>query len=371
MPLLKIEIKYQPSVFAGKKDRNMAQKTGAWMALLMVVILGTAGAAAGQEHLKPRMVIDQAGRQVMIPGVANKIVTTFKPATLCLLSLGLAPRLVGVDNSSKRDLLSKAVFPKITQVAGIGTKSMGINFETLVSLEPDLVILYSQKDGLQVADRLAALNIPAIVILPESFQTIQQSLALIARAVGGDTNILIVQQQMDTLLDLIRERLKDLPQNKRKTGYFASSRGVFSTTTGNMIQHEIFTTAGIENVSADLTGYFQDISPEQLFRWNPDIMVLSRHMKRNETARLANKALSQVSAISTRQVFRCPSSLSPWDFPSPLSVLASLWLAKRVYPEYFSDIDLGDRTNAFHRALFGKTMDEMGGDLDDTLQWKQ
>jgi iron complex transport system substrate-binding protein len=52
-------------------------------------------------------------------------------------------------------------------------------------------------------------------------------------------------------------------------------------------------------------------------------------------------------------------------------VLASLWLAKRVYPEYFSDIDLQDRTNAFHRALFGKAMDEMGGDLDDTLQWKQ
>jgi len=78
-----------------------------------------------------------------------------------------------------------------------------------------------------------------------------------------------------------------------------------------------------------------------------------------------------VAAISTRQVFRCPSSLSPWDFPSPLSVLASLWLAKRVYPDYFVDIDLLNKTNEFHRVLFGKTMDEMGGGLDDTIQWER
>jgi iron complex transport system substrate-binding protein len=348
----------------------MKKQIGMWTAILLIALVGSADAKTGPDHMESRMIIDQVGRQVMIQGTVDKIVTTFKPATLCLLSLGLAPKLIGVDTSSKRDRLSKAVFPKLNQITGVGNKSMGINFETLVRLEPDLVILYSQKDGLQLADRLAEMNIPAIVILPETFQTIQLSLELIDQAVGGATNLAAVEQQMDTLLHLVRNRIQALPQAKRKTGYFASSRGIFTTTTGNMIQHEIFTTAGIENVSGNLTGYFQDVSPEQLFRWNPDIMVLSRHMKRTETMRLNNKALSRITAISTQQVFRCPSSLSPWDFPSPLSVLASLWLAKRVYPNYFSDIDLVDKTNQFHRALFGKKMDEMGGALDDTLEWK-
>jgi len=351
----------------------MLQKAGGGVGIFLVlfVILWASSGATAREHQTPRMVMDQANRRVVIPGDVNKIVTTFKPATLCVLALGLAPRLIGVDSSSKQDKLSRAVFPGMNEVTGIGSKSMGINFEALVSLEPDLVILYSQKDGRQLANRLADLNIPAIIILPETFQTIQLSLELIARAVGGKTNLRAVEQQMDQMLLLIRERLGSLPQENRKTGYFASSRGVFNTTTGNMIQHEIFTTAGIKNVSSNLTGYFQDISPEQLFRWNPDIMVLSRHMKRTEVNRLANKALSQVAAISNRSVFRCPSSLSPWDFPSPLSVLASLWLAKRVYPDLFSDIDLLDKANGYHRALFGKTMDEMGGDLDDTIQWEQ
>lgn len=344
----------------------MIKKSVIWGSLFFLLALS---AASGNQIRNGRRVTDQAGRQVMIPDKVHKIVTTFKPATLCVLSLGLTPRLVGVDTSSKHDRLSQAVFPGITQVTGVGNKSMGINFETLVSLEPDLVILYSQKDGLQMADRLAALNIPAIVILPETFETIQASLALIARAVGEETTTLAVTRHMDLILDLIRNRLKNLPPKERKTGYFASSRGVFSTTTGNMIQNEIFTTAGIDNVSGSLAGYFQDISPEQLFKWNPDIMVLSRHMKKAEASRLSTRALAQVSAISTGRVYRCPSSLSPWDFPSPLSVLTSLWLAKRVYPTYFSDIDLADTVNDFHKALFGKTMDQMGGLMDDIVQW--
>jgi len=348
----------------------MAQKM-VFTAIILLLLTCGPNSAFAIENQGRHLVMDQAGRNVMIPDAVNRIVTTFKPATMCALSLGLAPKLVGVDTSSKRDRLSCAVFPAIKQVSGIGSKTMGINFETLISLEPDLVILYSQKDGLQMADRLADLNIPAIVIMPETFESIRLALALMARAAGGETALKAVEKQMKGILCLIRERLENLPAEKQKTGYFASSRGVFSTTTGNMIQHEIFTIAGIDNVSAHLTGYFQDISPEQLFKWNPDIMVLSRHMKRSEAHRLSNKGLARVTAISDKAVYRCPSSLAPWDFPSPLSVLASLWLAKKVYPDHFADIDILDKSNEFHRALFGRTMDEMGGRLDDVIQWKQ
>ena len=332
--------------------------------LLALVSVSTAW---GQENVNPRTVIDLAGRRVKIAGPVNKIVTTFKPATLCVLSLGLEDRLVGIDTSSGRDRLGRAVFPGIQKVKGIGSKSMGINFETLVSLKPDLVILYSQKDGLKLATRLEFLNIPSIVILPETFDTIKQSLGLIARAVGEADQTRAVDQCMDEIISLIQTRLKGLPAKDRKTGYFASSRGLFSTTTGNMLQHEIFTTAGIYNVSCNLKGYFQDISPEQLVKWNPDIMVLSRHMKKAAAKGLSNKALARITAVVNHKVYRCPSDLAPWDFPSPLSVLASLWLARKAYPDRFSDIDLKDKVNGYYKVLFGKTMDQMGGTLDDRI----
>ncbi len=316
---------------------------------------------------RERIITDMAGRSVVITGTVQRVVTTFKPASLCVLSLGLAHTLVGVDNSSRKDPLQQAVWPDIQHLAGVGTKSMGINLETLVSLEPDLVIFYSQNDGLPATEKLTAMGIPCIVILPESFDSILQAMALIARAMGDSHRISFVRDQMEAVLALVDDRLADLPESRKKTGYFASTLGLFSTTTGSMLQDEIFARAGIRNVSSHLTGYFQDISPEQLVEWNPDIMVLSQHMKKSQVRLLEMAPLQGITAISRSQVFRCPSSLAPWDFPSPLAVLAVLWVAQKAYPELFTDIDIVAQADAFHENLFGQTMTRMGGALEDAI----
>jgi iron complex transport system substrate-binding protein len=343
------------------KIKNMSRHLFLGIVLLLIPAFLTAA------ETKTRTLIDMAGRRVIIKDPVDKIVTTFKPASLCVLSLGLAHKLVGIDNSSRLDRMQQAVFPGVVNVTGVGTKTMGINFETLVSLKPDLVILYSQKDGLALADRLNAMKIPSIVIMPETFDSIKQSLRVIALAAGGTDKPLFVEHQMDRVLDVVAQRLAGLRDAVKKTGYFASARGIFSTTTGNMLQDEIFSKAGVRNVSGHLTGYFQDISPEQLVKWNPDIMVLSQHMKKSDTHRLFGKALKDITAVSRDQVYRCPSSLAPWDFPSPLSVLASLWLARKAYPERFSDVETGELVDAFHHHLFGKTLTQMGGTLSDGI----
>jgi len=314
-----------------------------------------------------RMITDMAGRRVAIKDPVNRIVTTFKPASLCVFSLGLAGKLVGVDNSSRQDWLHLAVFPGIAGVEGVGTKTTGINFETLVSLKPDLVVLYAQKEGIALADRLSAMNIPSIIILPETFDTIKETLQVIAGAAGEPEKSLMVGRCMDEVTQLVAKRVDRIDEKAKKNGYFASAIGLFSTTTGNMIQNEIFIQAGIKNVSKDLTGYFQDISPEQLVKWNPDIMVLSQHLKKGETHLLSGKPLQEIKAISQKAVYRCPSSLAPWDFPSPLSVLATLWIAQKAYPERFSDLDIMDKTDEFYQNLFQKTMTQMGGTLNDRV----
>lgn len=352
------------------KFNKITMKTWVRILVFHLLVLGLIfpGAVPAGEA-KIRVITDMANRRVIIKDPVEKIVTTFKPASLCVLSLGLQHKLVGIDSSSKRDRLQRAVFPGVVKLAGVGSKSMGINFETLVSLKPDLVILYSQKDGIELADRLESMKIPSIVIIPETFESINESMRMIATATGEPGKIKIVENQIDTMLRFVAQRLEGLTNQERKTGYFASTRGLFSTATGNMLQDEIFTRAGVKNVSHHLTGYFQDISPEQLVKWNPDIMVLSQHMKISEARRLSNKALGQITAVSTQNVFRCPSNLSPWDFPSPLSALATLWLAKKAYPDRFSDIDIYKKADEFHEQVFGKTLTKMNGALKDAVEF--
>lgn len=317
--------------------------------------------------LQDRTVKDMAGRTVKLNSSTDRIITTFKPATLCVLSLGLQSRLVGVDTSSIRDRLNAAVFPEIAEIKGVGTKTMGLNYETILSLKPDLVILYAQKDGLELAAHLEKMNIPSIIILPENFKGIKASLRLIADAAGDMKSVARAEKAMDSVLETVEKKVASIPENSKKTAYFASTRGLYSTATGNMLQDEMFSKAGLINVSHDLRGYFQDISPEQLIKWNPDMIIISQHMKSSRISNLDTASIRDINAVKNRQIYRSPSNLAPWDFPSPISVLGVLWLAEKAYPDLFQDTDLLKEINGFHQTLFNKSLDQMGGRLNDRI----
>lgn len=334
---------------------------------LIFALIVIAALLPGSVWSKSRTFEDMAGRTVILTRPVNRIVTTFKPTTLCLLSLGLQNKLVGIDTSSKRDRLTLAVMPKVVDLTGVGSKSTGINFETVTSLKPDLVILYAQKDGFDLANRLEVMGIASIIVLPESFESVKKSLYLIAGAAGEPERADRVVKLMDEVLSTVETRISLIGSKKKKSGYFASSRGLFSTATGSMLQDEIFARAGVVNVAHDLDGYFQEISPEQLLLWNPDLMVVSQHLHNPVQKGLNNPVVGRVTAVAQGAVYRSPSSLAPWDFPSPLAVLGSLWLAKRAYPEQFSDLDLIAEVDRFHVQLFNKSMTDMGGRLNDLL----
>ena len=346
----------------GYSFKRTARITG----LILVAILCSLPATAG-EKLGSRFVTDMAGRPVTINGPVNRLVTTYKPATLCVFCLGLQNRLVGIDTDSRNDRLHLAVDPAVAEVTAVGKKSAGLNLETIVSLKPDLVVMYAQKDGRELADRLQHLGIAAIIILPESFDSIKQSLRLITRAVGADDSAVPTAARMDAVLALVKERLAGPEIEKKKRAYYASPRGLFNTTSGDMLQDEILTTAGLVNVSHDLAGYFQDVSPEQFIRWNPDMIILSQSLDDGVIGRLRDPVFQGVGAVAAKTVYRFPSTLSPWDFPSPLSVLATLWLAAKAYPDHFEQIDVMAVIDRFHRDLFGRSLSEMNGQLADTF----
>lgn len=330
---------------------------------LVVIVALLPGSVRGES----RTFDDMAGRTVTLTRPVNRIVTTFKPTTLCLFSLGLQDKLVGIDTSSKQDSLTLAVMPKVVDLTGVGSKSTGINFETVTSLKPDLVILYAQKDGFDLAKSLELMGIPSIIVLPESFESVKTSLHMIAGAAGMPERADRVVKLMDEVLSTVERRIARLGSEEKKRGYFASSMGLFNTATGSMLQDEIFARAGVANVAHDLDGYFQDISPEQLLLWNPDLMVISQHLHNPVLKGLNNPVVKRVRAVANGAVYRSPSNLAPWDFPSPLAVLGSLWLAARAYPERFQDIDLVAEVDRFHVQLFGRSMTDMDGRLNDLV----
>jgi iron complex transport system substrate-binding protein len=312
-------------------------------------------------------VTDMVGRKVFIPKKAERIVTTFKPSTLSVYCLGLADHLVGVDNECRYEPFTTGVYPPIAEVAGVGTKSTGLNIETIVALKPDLVVMYAQKDGIALADRLVGLGIPTIVILPEDFAKLDQTLLLIGQAAGIEDHARMVVDLCHDIVADVQKRVASIPHNQRKRCYYAGSRGFFSTASGDMLQSEIFVKAGGINVSQAFTGYFKRISPEQFISWNPDFVAVTGSGKKSLTGVLTRKELQGVAAIAHKQVYIFPTDIAPWDFPSPLSTLGVVWCATRLYPDRFSKSELEQRINHFYMTLFGKTLTDLGGSLGDRV----
>ena len=311
-----------------------------------------------------RTVTDMVGRTVTVPHQAQRLVTTFKPAALCVTALGLQDRLVGIDSDSKNDRLQLAVEPSIARLPAVGQKSTGINFEAMLSVKPDLVIMFAQKDGIAIADRLVEHGVAAIVILPESIDSLYATLELIAGAAGLPERAGRAIGACRHVVDLTTARVADVPADQRKQVYFASPRGVFSTATGDLLQDEIITLAGGVHSGGGLSGYFREISPEQFIAWNPDVVVISGHAAPRTRTVLDQPQFSGVKAIANDSIYGFPSNLAPWDFPSPLSVLGVLWLAEKCYPQQFGDVDLAAEIDQFHKALFGKGFRELGGKID-------
>lgn len=328
-----------------------------WFCVFFVLVTRAVAGPSG------RVVTDMAGRTVNLPAQAKRLVTTFKPASLCVTALGLHDRLVGVDTDSKRDRLQLSVNPSIARLPAVGQKTTGLNFEAILAVNPDLVILYAQKDGIAIADRLVDHGVSAIVIVPEKMQSLYAALSLIAGAAGlpekADQTIAACRR----VTQLAGRRVAPIEADRRKLVYFASAGGVFSTATGDLLQDEMIVMAGAVHAGHDLSGYFREISPEQFIAWNPDVVVISGHGARRTQKMLQQPQFSGVSAVSSGQIYNFPSNIAPWDFPSPLSALGVLWLAEKCYPERFEDVDVRAEIDRFHRTLFGKGFGALGGDL--------
>ncbi len=310
-----------------------------------------------------RTVTDMVGRKVTVPDHAHRLVTTFKPASLCVTALGLHDRLVGIDSDSRKSRLQLVVDPAISDLPAVGQKTTGLNFEAILSVNPDLVILFSQKDGIAIADRLVDHGVAAIVVLPETLSSLYETLRLIANAAGVPERAEQTIAACHRLVNMARQRVVAIKPEDRKVVYFASPLGLFVTASGDMLQDEIIREAGGLHAGHALSGYFREISPEQFIAWNPDMVVMSSHGNIRAQGMLEQLQFARVSAVMSGSIYAFPSNIAPWDFPSPLSALAVLWLGKTCYPEKFGDVDLEAEIDQFHQALFGKGFEALGGKL--------
>lgn len=309
-----------------------------------------------------RIVVDMIGREVKVPEKVERVITTYTPATQFVMALGADDRLVSGASGLPNQTIFTKINPKIDELPNVGSKNKGVNIESIMELNPDLVIMFPHGDGIETADRLKELGIATLVINPESFSQIRETNKLLGKALNLEEKAEKVDEQYQKILE-ISERTKDIPESERKKVYFANSE-LLDTVGENILQTDLIEKAGAINPAKKAKEGFIKASSEELIKWNPDQIIVSQFYRKSLDKLKNEEKYQSISAFKNDKIFRVPSNLEPWDYPSPSSALIIPWLAKKVYPEKFVDLDLEEIVNDFYKELYGKTFTEYDGELN-------
>ena len=334
--------------------------------ILIVALLGTAGLLAGCPNPsadKPRtmVVVDQLGRRVQVPRELTRISAMHHFGGKIVYALGQQHKLVEQDLYGMEARALARVDPRFKALPKT-LDNHGLNVEHLVALGPQCVFVYAS----DTADRqkLENAGIPVVAIKGETLEESFAAVRLMAQVLGCADNGQAYIADCRRLLDLVHERLKDIPPEKYRRVLFTGPKGMYTVATGQMLQSEILMRAGAVNVAASVQGNWAEVSPEQVATWNPDMIFLGSKLGAYGVDEIyQNPHFTSLKAIRERRVYVFPSNIGWGDFPAPHCVLGVLWAAKTLYPQRFQDVDLRAIADGFYAKYLGYSFTTLGGRL--------
>ncbi|WAH61699.1 hypothetical protein LZ023_39255 (plasmid) [Pseudomonas silvicola] len=93
------------------------------------------------------------------------------------------------------------------------------------------------------------------------------------------------------------------------------------------------------------------ISPEDVIRWNPDVIIIGAGA--GSLADSDFKTLfASVKAVQQHRVWQNPAGVFPWDRYGTEVALQIQWAAKQLHPALFPQLDLVSATQAFYQQFY-------------------
>jgi vitamin B12 transport system substrate-binding protein len=229
----------------------------AWLAVLLLVVSGSVVAVERVVSLAPSL---------------SEIV----------VELGSADLLAGVLDAGERP----AELKDLPSVGRYGQLDM----ERLLSLKPDLLLLWPGSIGPAQRDQLQRLNIPVYVAEPHSLEQLAAQIEAIATQLGRPERGVSLVADLRERLDSLRERYRrDEPL---RVFYQVWDRPLY-TVGGGQIISDALQVCGARNVFADLTLPAPQVSVEAVLQRNPEMILVGDQAQLD-----AWKAWPQVAAVA-------------------------------------------------------------------------
>ena len=319
----------------------------------VVVLAGCQDEPERQPAVAPATttIVDTLDRRVQVPAEVRRVVSLNSDLTEVIVALGGTEKLMsgGYRVSQAGQAWISEKLPQLAKLPS-PVSPAGVNLEQLAALRPDLIVstLFGEIDSNEVVDNVGKLGIPIVIIGFERLDTYLGDLVLLARVLGLDDRGQRLREYLQTQLDEVTRRTGTVSASERVDVYHGLT-DVYHSLGKGIFEHDQIAAAGGVNVAAQLQGFGAQVSPEQLQRWDPDVIVLLWEGRTQDV--LSDRKISELRAVKARRVYRHPEQ--GWGFATPRSIFAILWLANKLYPARFADVDLEAMADEFYTTVYG------------------
>lgn len=318
-----------------------------------------------------RTVTDQLNRTVTVPDHVERVVVLQHQTLDILVELGAADRIVGVLRTWQKLIPGLDTYaPQLTSLPMPGDLST-VNVEEVLRLKPDVVFVTNYAPPAMI-EQLAQAGLPVVAISLSKGEGVEapklnptfadddvayaEGLRIGVRLIG---DIVGKRERADQLIDyafaqrqLVEQRVASIPDAERVKLYMANPD--MNTYGSGKYTGVIMKRSGGVNVAAGVRGATK-VSMEDVLAWNPQVIfVQDRYAPVADEIR-KGAAWQHVDAVENKRLYITPEYVKPWGYPLPEALaLGELWMAKKLYPERFADIDMQKQADAYYQQFYGQ-----------------
>jgi iron complex transport system substrate-binding protein len=323
--------------------------------LTHTALQSTADSLVVVDALGRRLRFQEPPRRIVLPGRA-----VFITADAILLFPGVGKRIVATGKSGQGaanfislidpDLASKAI---LTEESGP---------EQIAGFRPDTVILKSYLAP-SLGNAVEALGIPVVYVDFETPDQYFRDLQTLGQLLGQRQRAAELIEYYRASVRRVQRNLQGLEEKQKRRVlllYYSDKDGkvAFGVPPSSWIQTKMTEMAGGIPVRKDANPGqgWATVTLEQIMAWDPDVVFLISYWRNPQDVvrgLRSDPTWNQLRAMKTQKVYAFAGDLYSWDQPSPRWVLGLIWMAKKIYPESFADVDIMAVAEDFYRVAYG------------------
>ena len=321
-----------------------------------------------------RVVIDHDGEEVTIPSKVEKAVVAgvWPLPSVITVFLGSSEKLIGIPPASlgaaKAGLLGE-LFPEYLNIDSHFMTSDTVNVEEILKLNPDVVFTGASQP--KTKEELKKAGIPAIAVSVNKWdynilETYDGWIDILSQVWPENDKTDKVSEYSKKVYNTIQERVSKIKEEDRKKVLFLfTCNDKTIVTSGKHFFGQFWCEAvGAKNVAEEIGAENSNavINMEQIYKWNPDIILITNFTSQvpedlynNKTA---NYDWSPLKAIQNKNVYKMPLGTYRSYTPSADTPVTLYWIAKKVYPELFADINVEKEVKDYFKNMYGIDLTE-------------